>query len=178
MFEFPLRFFLCASLGFFTLKVGKTLWLYSARVKATPGQNLAAALAGLSLTHTIGKAIFSGLFTNGRPFMRTPKCEDQPAFVRGLLASREESSILGLLILGGIAIYSRYGSDDVEALLWITLLGVQSLPYVASFATAMVNALPARAIAQVVPQPLGPLVPGEYDSVMSRVVGGHDLNRM
>ena len=178
MFEFPLRFFLCASLGFFALKVGKTLWLYAARVKATPGQNLAAALAGLSLTHTIGKAIFSGLFTNGRPFMRTPKCEDQPAFVRGLLASREESTILGLLMLGGIAIYSRYGTDDVEALLWISLLGVQSLPYVASFATAMVNALPARAIAQVVPQPLGPLVPAEYDSVMSRVVGSHDRNRM
>jgi len=48
LFEFPLRFFLCASLGFFALKVGKTLWLYAARVRATAGQNLAAALAGLS----------------------------------------------------------------------------------------------------------------------------------
>ena len=109
VFEFPLRFFLCASLGFFALKVGKTLWLYAARVKATPGQNLSAALAGLSLTHTIGKAMFSGLFTNGRPFMRTPKCEDQPAFVRGLLASREESTILALLGLGALAICFRYG---------------------------------------------------------------------
>jgi hypothetical protein len=155
----------------FALKVGKTLWLYAARVKATPGQNLSAALAGLSLTHTIGKAIFSGLFTNGRPFMRTPKCEDQPAFVRGLLASREESTILALLGLGALAIFFRYGSDDIEALLWSALLGVQSLPYVSSFATSMVNALPARQVAQVAPQPLGPLVPAEYESVMSRVVG-------
>jgi len=178
VFEFPLRFFLCASLGFFALKVGKTLWLYAARVKATPRENLSAALAGLSLTHTIGKAMFSGLMTNGRPFMRTPKCEDQPAFVRGLLASREESTILALLALGGFAIFFRYGSDDIEALLWITLLGVQSLPYLASLATAMVNALPARVVAQTVPQPIGPRVPSEYDSVMSRVVGGHDLNRM
>lgn len=177
IFEFPLRFFLCASLGFFTLKVGKTLWLYASRVKATPGQNLSAALAGLSLTHTIGKAIFSGVFTNGRPFMRTPKCEDQPAFVRGLLASREESTILALLVLGGFAIFFRYGSDDIEALLWIALLGVQSLPYVASFATAMVNAMPARVVAQTVPQPLRPLIPTDYDVIMSRVVGGHDLNR-
>ena len=177
MFEFPLRFFLCASLGFFALKVGKTLWLYAARVKATPGQNLAAALAGLSLTHTIGKAIFSGLFTKSRPFMRTPKCEDQPAFVRGLLASREESTILALLALGAFAIFVRYGSDDVEALLWIALLAVQSLPYVASLSTAMVNALPARAVAQAAPKPIGPLVPSEYDSIMSGVVGGHDLNR-
>jgi uncharacterized protein YhhL (DUF1145 family) len=177
VFEFPLRFFLCASLGFFALKVGKTLWLYAARVKATPGQNLAAALAGLSLTHTIGKAIFSGLFTKSRPFMRTPKCEDQPAFVRGLLASREESTILALLALGAFAIFVRYGSDDVEALLWIALLAVQSLPYVASLSTAMVNALPARAVAQAAPKPIGPLVPSEYDSIMSGVVGGHDLNR-
>jgi len=178
IFEFPLRFFLCASLGFFALKVGKTLWLYSARVKATPGQNLSAALAGLSLTHTIGKAIYSGLFTDGRPFMRTPKCEDQPAFVRGLLAAREESTILALLGLGALAIFFRYGSDDVEALLWIALLGVQSLPYVSSFATSMVNALPARSVAQTVPQPLHPLVPAEYESVMSRVVGGNDVNRV
>jgi len=177
VFEFPLRFFLCASLGFFALKVGKTLWLYAARVKASAGQNLSAALAGLSLTHTIGKAMFSGVLTNGRPFMRTPKCEDQPAFVRGLLASREESTILGLLALGALAIYFRFGGDDVEALLWIALLGVQSLPYLASLATAMVNALPARAVAQVVPQPLRPAVPADYDSVMSRVVGGSDLNR-
>jgi hypothetical protein len=179
IFEFPLRFFLCASLGFFALKVGKTLWLYAARMKATPGQNLSAALAGLSLTHTIGKAMFAGLTTNDRPFMRTPKCEDQPAFLRGLLAAREESTILALLGLGALAIFFRYGTDDVEALLWIALLGVQSLPYVASLATSMVNAMPVRApVAQPLPQPLHPLVPTEYDSVMSGVVGGHDVNRI
>ena len=167
VFEFPLRFFLCASLGFFALKVGKTLWLYAARVHASAGENLAAALAGLSLTHTIGKAVFSGLFTSERPFMRTPKCEDQPALVRGLLASREESTILGLLALGALAVGFRYGSQDVEALLWIALLGVQSLPYLASFATAMINALPARG--DTVAKPVA-----EYESAMSRAVGGTD----
>ncbi len=167
VFEFPLRFFLCASLGFFALKVGKTLWLYAARVHASAGENLAAALAGLSLTHTIGKAVFSGLFTSERPFMRTPKCEDQPALVRGLLASREESTILGLLALGALAVGFRYGPQDVEALLWIALLGVQSLPYLASFATAMINALPARG--DTVAKPVA-----EYESAMSRAVSGTD----
>jgi exo-beta-1,3-glucanase (GH17 family)/cellulose synthase/poly-beta-1,6-N-acetylglucosamine synthase-like glycosyltransferase len=172
VFEFPLRFFLCASLAFFALKVGKTLWLYAARMRATPGQNLAAALAGLSLTHTIGKAVFSGLFTKDRPFMRTPKCEDQPALVRGLLASREESTILTLLALGALAIYFRYGGQDVEALLWIALLGVQSLPYLASLVTAMTAALPARTR-----QPARvrePVLQREYDSVISRVAGRQD----
>ncbi|HTO54184.1 MAG TPA: glycosyltransferase [Myxococcota bacterium] len=163
LFEFPLRFFLCASLGFFALKVGKTLWLYAARVHASAGENLSAALAGLSLTHTIGKAIVSGLTTSDRPFMRTPKCEEQSALLNGLRASREETTILGLLALGALAIGFRYGSQDVEAQLWIALLGVQSLPYVASLATAVISALPPRVSKDVVPLPT---LQGEYESVV------------
>ncbi len=178
LFEFPLRFFLCASLGFFALKVGKTLWLYAARVHASPGENLAAALAGLSLTHTIGKAIFSGLTTSDRPFMRTPKCEDHPALVRGLLASREESTILALLALSALAVGFRYGSQDVEAQLWIALLGVQSLPYLASLATAVISALPARGDSAAVGAPIRPLLPREYESVMSNAVNGRDATRV
>jgi len=178
LFEFPLRFFLCASLGFFAMKVGKTLWLYAARVHASPGENLAAALAGLSLTHTIGKAIFSGLTTSDRPFMRTPKCEDHPALVKGLLASREESTILALLALGAFAVGFRYGSQDVEAQLWIALLGVQSLPYLASLATAVISALPARSAAAPVSAPIRPLLPQEYESVMSSAVSGRDATRV
>ena len=166
LFEFPLRFFLSAALGFFALKVGKTLWLYAVRVHASAGENLSAALAGLSLTHTIGKAMFSGLFTKDRPFMRTPKCEDQPALVRGLLASREESTILALLLLGALAIGFRYGSHDVEATLWIALLGVQSLPYLASLATALISALPPRA-----DEVLRPLLQSEVRSAISSASG-------
>ena len=102
--------------------------------------------------------------------MRTPKCEDQPALVRGLLASREESTILALLALGALAVGFRYGSQDVEALLWIALLGVQSLPYLASFATAMINALPARGAAR---RWCGSRS-AEYESVMSSAVGRDD----
>jgi hypothetical protein len=49
---------------------------------------------------------------------------------------------------------------------------------VSSLATAMVNALPARSVAETVPQPLHPLAPAEYESVMSRVAGGNDVNRV
>ena len=106
--------------------------------------------------------------------MRTPKCEDQPALVRGLLASREESTILALLALGALAIFFRYGVHDVEALLRIALLGVQSLPYVASLATALTSALPARAPAPATE----PLLPPEYDPVVTGVVGGQDVKRV
>jgi exo-beta-1,3-glucanase (GH17 family)/cellulose synthase/poly-beta-1,6-N-acetylglucosamine synthase-like glycosyltransferase len=167
VFEFPLRFFLCASLGFFALKVGKTLWLYAARVHASAGENVSAALAGLSLTHTIGKAIFSGLTTSDRPFMRTPKCEEHSALIKGIRASREETTILGLLALGALAVGFRYGSQDVEAQLWIALLGVQSLPYLASLATAVISALPPRGTSDAVPA-----------GVMSSAASGSDATRV
>ncbi len=140
LFEFPLRFFISAAAVFFALKVGKTLWLYSARVPCGLAANLGAALAGLSLTHTIGKAVIAGIATRHRPFLRTPKCEDRPALVRALVAAREESVVLALLAVSAGAIALRYGVGDVEAALWLALLGVQSLPYVATLTASIVNA--------------------------------------
>jgi hypothetical protein len=140
LFEFPLRFFISAAAVFFALKVGKTLWLYAARVPCGLSANLGAALAGLSLTHTIGKAVIAGITTRHRPFMRTPKCENRPALVRALVAAREETIVLGLLVASAVAICARYGVGDVEAALWLALLGVQSLPYVATLAASVVNA--------------------------------------
>jgi hypothetical protein len=139
-FEFPLRFFVSTAAVFFALKLGKTLWLYAARVPCGVAGNLGAALAGLALTHTIGKAVVAGIATRHRPFMRTPKCENRPALVRALVAAREESIVLSLLAASAGAIALRYGFGDVEAALWLGLLGVQSLPYVATLATSVVNA--------------------------------------
>ena len=46
----------------------------------------------MALTHTVGRAIWQGMFTSGRPFVRTPKCENQPAIVQGLLHARRKSA--------------------------------------------------------------------------------------
>ncbi len=171
-FEFPLGFFLTAALGFFALKVGKTLWLYAVRVRCRLRANLGAALAGLSLTHTISKAVISGLLTRERPFMRTPKCENQPALVRALLASREEAILLGLLAASALAITLRY-PRDLDATLWIALLAVQALPYAASLATALVNAT-----AGLLPERLGleAFAPPSYDPVVAPLSHQHHLN--
>ena len=59
----------------------KTLLLYPPKVRSGVKGALMASVAGLSLTHTVGKAVWSGLFTSGKPFLRTPKCED-PALLQ------------------------------------------------------------------------------------------------
>jgi len=53
-------------LALFTFKIAKLAYLYRTRVGANVRQTLAAALAGLALTHTIGLAILSGLATKTR----------------------------------------------------------------------------------------------------------------
>lgn len=51
-------------------------------------ETVAAALSGLALSHTIAKAMWLGLFTDGRPFLRTPKMEQSVA-LRSVLHLRK-----------------------------------------------------------------------------------------
>jgi exo-beta-1,3-glucanase (GH17 family)/cellulose synthase/poly-beta-1,6-N-acetylglucosamine synthase-like glycosyltransferase len=141
-FEFPLTLFLVPALAVFAAKVAQFLVLYALRVDCSLGQRLGAGMAGLALTFTIAKATFYGIFTRKLPFIRTPKCEDQPAFVQALAMAREETTLFILLWLAGIAVWAVYGGDDPEARLWSLVMFAQSLPFGASLATAAVNTLP------------------------------------
>ncbi len=142
-FAMPLAVFLMAALAFFSFKVGKTLWLYRARVGVGWPAALAAAVAGLALSHTVAKAVLAGLFTSGRPFVRTPKCERRPVLRRGLAVIWQEAALFGLLAAAAVAVAAKFGRADPEALLWSATLAIQSLPYGAAIAMATVNLLPA-----------------------------------
>ena len=66
-----------AALALFAAKTLKTLLLYPQKVRLRrDGRGDGLGRAGLSLTHTVAKAVMAGLFTSGKPFLRTPKCED------------------------------------------------------------------------------------------------------
>lgn len=141
-FEFPPSVFMIPTLSAFIFKVAASLWLYDARVKCSWGARIGAAISGMALTHTVGRAIWQGLFTSGRPFVRTPKCEDQPAFMQGILMAREEIGLMLALWLAAVAILLANSTGNRDALMWSTLLVVQSLPYLAALVTSMVNAFP------------------------------------
>ena len=139
---FPLTVFLLPTLALFAFKVLHSQWLYSARVPCSTPQRLGAAIAGMSLTHSIGKAMIAGLFTKSLPFHRTPKMESQAALLQGIAQAREESLfLLGLVIAAGAVLFS-YGVESQEAKLWATILLVQSVPYLAALLTAIASALP------------------------------------
>jgi exo-beta-1,3-glucanase (GH17 family)/cellulose synthase/poly-beta-1,6-N-acetylglucosamine synthase-like glycosyltransferase len=142
-FDPPLIIFSILPLALFCFKVVKVLYLYrGARVVGTVRQTLAAMLAGLALSHTIGKAMLLGMVTTGRPFVRTPKLEHSPALVQALASVREECLIMLALWTAAVGVALAHGSDSPDLLLWIIVLLIQSIPYLAALAVSVISALP------------------------------------
>lgn len=141
--EFPPSVFLIPTLCAFIFKVTSGLVLYGLRVKANWGQRIGAAIAGMALTHTVGRAVLQGFFTKGKPFVRTPKLADKPAILQGLLMAGEEICLLVGLLIGASLVLYFYTAQNREALLWSSMLYIQTLPYWAAVITAMINAVPA-----------------------------------
>ena len=148
--EPPLVVYSVLPLSLFTFKLAKLIHLYHVRVGANSRQTLAAAVAGLALTHTIGKAAIKGLLTRDEPFFRTPKQGHSPGLAGALLAAREETlMMLGLLLSAwGVAHAPQAaGLDRValagpDRLAWIVVLLVQSVPYASSLLMSLMSAFP------------------------------------
>lgn len=140
--ELPVNAFLLPTIGLFAFKILRGLWLYKARVACSLWQALGAALAGLSLTHTVARGTLQGLFTSGKPFMRTPKYEQQGPLVAGLLIIWQELLLLILLLAGAVAMRMEPQFDNLSGRLWVAVLVVQSVPYIATFLTILISVAP------------------------------------
>jgi hypothetical protein len=143
-FESPPTVFLLPTLSVFFFKVLCSLWLYEARVKCRFPDKVGAAIAGMALTHTVGRAVWTGLFTQGRPFVRTPKCEDQPALIQGLLHAREEVVLMLGLWIAALGICLKVGAENRDSFIWAGMLFVQSFPYIAALFVSTLNAMPKK----------------------------------
>ncbi|MGZ8226005.1 MAG: glycosyltransferase [Methylococcaceae bacterium] len=140
--ELPINAFLLPTIGLFSFKILRGLWLYQARVPCSVGQSLGAALSGLALTHTVARGTIQGLFTSGKPFMRTPKYEKQGPLFAGLMVVRQELILLILLgaAIGAVASIEHF--DNLSGRLWISVLSVQAVPYVATLLTLFISIAP------------------------------------
>ncbi|MDH5176749.1 MAG: glycosyltransferase [Gammaproteobacteria bacterium] len=147
--EPPLLLFSVLPLSLFLFKLVKLLHLYRARVGATFTQTIAAAIAGLGLSHTVGSAMLSGFINKDRPFFRTPKRTTRHAWLQSLAAAREEAVLMCGLWVAAFAV-SRIpdmdgdmsvlvGSPDLTV--WVTVLLVQSIPYAAAVIVSLVSSL-------------------------------------
>ncbi|HEY1637251.1 MAG TPA: glycosyltransferase family 2 protein [Rhizomicrobium sp.] len=156
-FDVPMMALSGAAIALFAAKTVKTLLLYPSKVGSGMRGAIYASAAGLALTHTVAKAMWTGLFTSRKPFLRTPKCEDQASLGQVLRLAWQETVLLGLgaLAITGVAV--ARGFDDPAAILWMGMLAIQSLPYLSTVVTAAMsaasNAQPQRS-AVVLPLPI------------------------
>ncbi|MEA3242824.1 MAG: glycosyltransferase family 2 protein, partial [Pseudomonadota bacterium] len=139
----PLLIFSILPLALFVFKVGKLVYLYHTRVNANTVQTIAAALAGLGLTHTIGLAILTGFFVRSKPFFRTPKQAHKHAVFKALNAAREEALLFFALCLASFAIINAFGTETLDLLMWSIMLLFQSVPYAAAVIVSIISAVPA-----------------------------------
>jgi len=138
----PLIVFSLLPLALFSFKLAKLIYLYRVRIKASVGQTIASAISGLALSHTISLAMLSGFVTSGKPFFRTPKHAHNVALVKAILDCRDELFLMLALwtVAGGVAL--RQDVQNLDLLLWIIVLLVQSIPYLAALVVSVISAMP------------------------------------
>lgn len=123
----------------------KTVYLYDHLVTHDIKDALAAILAGIALYYTIAKAVLFGLFSARMPFFRTPKNARRDSLSVALSGAREEVVIL-LLLWSTVAGVAWRGSSTNDTRVWIAMLLVQSLPYLAALIMAFLSALPKKSL--------------------------------
>ncbi|MBI5589769.1 MAG: glycosyltransferase [Deltaproteobacteria bacterium] len=156
-FDPPLVILSVMPMSLFIFKVAKMIYLYRSRVGANIAQTFASALAGLSLSHTISKAILLGIFTKTIPFFRTPKLARAHAFFHALLSAREEGLLALALWVAIFTVTARQGSDTPDVFMWLMVLLVQSIPYSATVIMAIISGfsrVPAQLIRKITASPI------------------------
>ncbi|MBT5230331.1 MAG: glycosyltransferase [Methylococcales bacterium] len=138
----PLVILTIIPIALFFFKIGKILYLYRVRVHATYVQTFTAAIAGLSLTHTIGLAMITGLFVKGMPFFRTPKKAENHAIKQALAAAREETMLMLALWLAATATLVTQDTNILNPWIWSIMLITQSIPYAAALIFSLISAMP------------------------------------
>jgi exo-beta-1,3-glucanase (GH17 family)/cellulose synthase/poly-beta-1,6-N-acetylglucosamine synthase-like glycosyltransferase len=138
----PMVIFSLLPLSLFLFKAAKLFYIYKTRIGASTLQTLAGGLAGLSLAHTISRAVLLGFVTKGIPFFRTPKLAEHQNWRSALAVVREEAILLAGLWLAAAAVVIELGVDAPDLLLWVIVLLVQSLSYLASVLVSLISTMP------------------------------------
>lgn len=142
--EFPPAVFLVPTLSVFVFKIVAGFWLYRERVTCGWRDRISAAIAGMALSHAVARAVWQGLLTSNKPFFRTPKCADKPPLFQAFLMAREEIILLIALIICAVWILWRATVQNQDAVLWASMLGVQTLPYWAALYVSVINVMPHK----------------------------------
>ncbi len=161
-FSLPILLFMIPLFGFFAVKALFGPMLYLRRVPCTKGEVLGAALAGMALSHAIALGVFAGLTKKTAVFQITAKGKAAPTakssqgrFGRAIAPVREELAMLiGLAACCAAMAIWRKG-NHVESAMWMAILAMQAVPYLAALVCQWLSHLPEQSAsaAERTPQP-------------------------
>ena len=153
-FSFPITLLLLPLAVFCAVKLVIGPLLYWRRVPCSAGGIAGAAIAGMGLSHAIARGVLAGLFSGTGVFQITAKGGDAVTVaaasawrtrVSGMLAPAREELLLLLALWTAIAAVGvTRSAGHIESAVWMVMLGLQSLPYLAALLCAIAAALPAR----------------------------------
>jgi cellulose synthase/poly-beta-1,6-N-acetylglucosamine synthase-like glycosyltransferase len=119
--------------------------LYRTRVQAPIFASLGAAISAMALQLTVGRAVADGVMRDELPFVRTAKGGASrwsarfPALWEALLGS--------LLVIGSLTLHYTNEQEVYEISIFSAVLFVQSLPFLAAVAIALIERSPLNAFA-------------------------------
>ncbi|MEZ5653033.1 MAG: glycosyltransferase [Burkholderiaceae bacterium] len=148
IFSLPIMLYMIPVLLLFVCKALLGPLLYMRRVPGSLADILGAALAGMALSHGIAVGVFAGLSGRRAVFEITAKAgrggRKGSALLAALRETREEAGMLIALLLciAGMSIIRLNG--HVESALWMAILALQSLPYLAAVLCAWIAQVSAR----------------------------------
>src|SRR5215468_7987967 len=124
-------------LAAFAVTLGHFVALYRARVSIPPAQMVGAVIAAMSVQWTVARAVSGGVWKETMPFMRTAKGgatrkgTEFPAFWEAVLGT--------LLLISAVVVLATNYKQIRELHVFAAVLGVQSLPFLAAVAMAVLE---------------------------------------
>lgn len=141
-FSLPIALFMLPVATFCAAKLVMGPLLYWRRVPCSVGGIVGASVAGMALSHAIARGVLAGLFTKTGVFQITAKGGREVPSRTWAAAVREEMLLLTALFVAIAAIALTRKAGHAESQLWMLMLALQALPYLAAIACAVVAALP------------------------------------
>ena len=145
-FSLPVALFMLPLAMFCAAKLVIGPLLYWRRVPCSAGSIVGASVAGMGLSHAIARGVLSGLFTKAGVFQITAKGGHAAQPSAWAAAVREEMLLLLALVVAIAAVALTRKADHNESLLWMLMLALQALPYLAALACAVAASLPQRRV--------------------------------
>ncbi|HZV99776.1 MAG TPA: glycosyltransferase [Methylophilaceae bacterium] len=152
-FSLPVAIMLTPILCFLIVKGALGPVLYRKTMRCGWSDIFGASLASLSLSHAIARGVIMGIIQKHGVFKPTAKGKGTTSRFSFFNPIREEVLLLLALILCSLAMLATRGFNNIDAQLWVTMLALQSLPYVSTLVTQIIAYLPDRSQPVQVQQP-------------------------